>query len=76
MAYSITTVPPRVMTAVPRPAFRFTDDASVVMATQSAEPRYTSSSSSSSSSSVTDALKTEDGDFIMTENNDNLQFEE
>lgn len=74
MAYSITTVPPRVMTAVPRPAFRFTDDASVVMATQSAEPRYTSSSSSSSS--VTDALKTEDGDFIMTENNDNLQFEE
>ena len=72
MAYSITTVPPRVMTNVPRPSFRFTDDASVVLATQSADPRYTSSSSSS----VTDALLTEGDDFIMTENNDNLQFEE
>ena len=40
MAYSITTVPPRVLTEVPRPSFRFTDDATVVMATRSAEPRY------------------------------------
>tara|TARA_R110002110_G_scaffold412868_1_gene639443 strand:- start:180 stop:365 length:186 start_codon:yes stop_codon:yes gene_type:complete len=59
--------------------FRFTDDASVVMATQSADPRYTSSSSGGGGggggSSVTDALLTEGDDFMITENDDNLQFE-
>jgi hypothetical protein len=78
MAYSITTVSPRVLTNVPRPAFRFTDDASVVMATQSADPRYTSSGGGGGGgggSSVTDALLTEGDDFMITENDDNLQFE-
>ena len=75
MAYSVLTTPAYIMPNVPRPVFRFTDDASVVMATQSADPRYTSSSGGGGSS-VTDALLTEGSDFMITENDDNLQFEE
>lgn len=75
MAYGITTSPPYVLPYAPRPAFRFTGDATVVMATQSDEPRYTSSYTPPPPPSA-NALKTESGDFIMTENNDNLQFEE
>ena len=75
MAYRITTSPPYVIPYAPRPAFRFTDDTTVVMATQSADPRYTSTYTPTPPPSA-GALKTESGDFIMTENNDNLQFEE
>jgi hypothetical protein len=42
MVYSATTVSSRIMTNVPRPVFRFTDDDSVVMSTRASEPRYDS----------------------------------
>lgn len=82
MAYSVTTVSPLFLVGIPRPINRFTHDTSVVMANRGAHPRYASSASGTSSSggggggsSVTDALLTEGNDFMMTENDDNLQFE-